>query len=272
MPRLSKVFIAIHQPKSKPRGLNSLEIWQMDVTNCPSFGRFKYLHVGIDTLSGALYTSGHIGETAKEVIKYLLQTFPTLGISKEIKTDNGPTYTLHRLQRFFPLWGIKHKTGISHSPSGQSIIERAHSFLKNLLEKQKEGVEVLSNTERLSKALYVFNFLNNSLPSSPIIRHFTNSTQPQLKERLPVLIKDPKTNKILGPYPMIIWGRGHACVSTDGGPKRMSNLTCSSSKNIRSPENRQRKGPLEKTHLDWMVTRSTQDDTDDQPENPAHPM
>lgn len=70
----------------------------MDVTHYPSFGRLKCLHVCMDTLSGALYPSTHIGETAKEVNKHLLQAFSTLGIPEEIKTDNESTYTLHRLQ------------------------------------------------------------------------------------------------------------------------------------------------------------------------------
>ncbi|NXU60139.1 POK7 protein, partial [Horornis vulcanius] len=52
--------------------------------------------------------------------------FATLGIPQQIKTDNGPAYTSRRIADFFSLWGITHKRGIPHSPSGQSIIECAH--------------------------------------------------------------------------------------------------------------------------------------------------
>ncbi|NWV24477.1 POK19 protein, partial [Origma solitaria] len=60
----------------------------------------------------------------RDVIKHFLLAFSTLGVPAEIKTDNGPVYISNRLQEFFSLWGIKHTTGIPHSPTGQSIVER----------------------------------------------------------------------------------------------------------------------------------------------------
>ncbi|NWU62738.1 POK19 protein, partial [Pterocles burchelli] len=62
----------------------------------------------------------------KDVKKHLLRAFATLGIPAQIKTDNGPAYASTTLANFFALWGIKHITGIPHSPTGQSLIERAH--------------------------------------------------------------------------------------------------------------------------------------------------
>ncbi|NXS31082.1 POK6 protein, partial [Pomatostomus ruficeps] len=62
----------------------------------------------------------------KDVIKRFLLAFATLGVPKQIKTDNGPAYISHKLKDFFNQWGIKHQTGIPHSPTGQSIVERAH--------------------------------------------------------------------------------------------------------------------------------------------------
>ncbi|NWV69001.1 PO113 protein, partial [Malurus elegans] len=53
--------------------------------------------------------------------------FVVLGITSSIKVDNGPAYTSQRTRRFLQLWGITHKSGIPHSPTGQAIIERAHS-------------------------------------------------------------------------------------------------------------------------------------------------
>ncbi|NWT48930.1 POK6 protein, partial [Chroicocephalus maculipennis] len=32
-----------------PCGLHSLQLWQMDITHVPEFGRLKYVHVSIDT-------------------------------------------------------------------------------------------------------------------------------------------------------------------------------------------------------------------------------
>ncbi|NWS29208.1 POK6 protein, partial [Polioptila caerulea] len=62
----------------------------------------------------------------KDAIKHLLQAFATFGIPQEIKTHYGPAYISHKLQQFFNMWGIKHTTGILHSPTGQSVVERAH--------------------------------------------------------------------------------------------------------------------------------------------------
>ncbi|NXB52598.1 POK7 protein, partial [Leucopsar rothschildi] len=58
-------------------------------------------------------------------IKHLL-VFATLGVPKEIKADNGPAYTSHKLGDFFNQWGVKHSKGIPHNPMGQSIVERTH--------------------------------------------------------------------------------------------------------------------------------------------------
>ncbi|NXD74825.1 POK19 protein, partial [Eolophus roseicapillus] len=57
---------------------------------------------------------------------HFITAFSTLGVSKTIKTDNGPGYIAHKTQAFFQQWGIQHITGIPYSPTGQAIIERTH--------------------------------------------------------------------------------------------------------------------------------------------------
>ncbi|NXN76975.1 POK10 protein, partial [Himantopus himantopus] len=42
-----------------PRGLQSLQLWQTDVTHFSEFGHLKYIHSSIDTFSGALFASCH---------------------------------------------------------------------------------------------------------------------------------------------------------------------------------------------------------------------
>ncbi|NWR25763.1 PO113 protein, partial [Emberiza fucata] len=121
---------------ANPRGLASCEVWQMDVTHIPSFGRLCYVHVSVDTFSGAVFASAHTGEKAADVQKHLLQAFAVLGIPKALKTDNGPAYTSRELHSFLQQWGIEHKTGIPYSPTGQAMVERAHQSLKKVLEKQ----------------------------------------------------------------------------------------------------------------------------------------
>ncbi|XP_014116969.1 PREDICTED: endogenous retrovirus group K member 18 Pol protein-like [Pseudopodoces humilis] len=122
-----------------PRGLESLQLWQVDVTKYPSFGRFKNIHVSVDTFSGAVFASLHTGETAKHACRHFLQAFASLGVPKEIKTDNGPTYKNHTLEEFLKKRGVYHITGIPHSSTSQAIIERTHRTLKSVLDRQKRG-------------------------------------------------------------------------------------------------------------------------------------
>lgn len=66
----------------------------MDVTHFPKFGKLKYIHVSLDTCSGIVFATPQWGEAAKHVISHCLQAFAVLGTPIQIKTDNGPAYTL----------------------------------------------------------------------------------------------------------------------------------------------------------------------------------
>ncbi|NXP99425.1 POK19 protein, partial [Vidua macroura] len=98
---------------------------------------------------------------------------------------------------------VQHKTGIPHSPTSQAIIERTHQTLKQVLRKQRGNVRVLSPHERLCKALFTINFLNCSFdrPKPPALRHFKQCQELQLEKRPPVLVRDPDSKKIQGPFP-----------------------------------------------------------------------
>lgn len=108
------------------------------------------MHISIDTFSGAMFASTHEGEKAKDVTKYFLLAFATLGVPIEIKMDYGPAYVSKQLQEFFNTWGIRHNMGIPHSLTGQSIGERAHQTIKKVLDEQHGGTEINSlNCETL---------------------------------------------------------------------------------------------------------------------------
>ncbi|TRZ17283.1 hypothetical protein HGM15179_009816 [Zosterops borbonicus] len=204
-----------------PRGLCSNEVWQMDVTHVSQFGRLKYVHVSVDTFSGAVYASAHTGEKTGDVIKHLLQAFSFLGIPKVIKTDNGPGYVSKELCNFLQQWGIEHKTGIPYSATGQAIVERTHQNIKRVLEQQGQILKLEPPQIRLARALYTLNFLNCSFEvmNPPIIRHFGGSPNLKPKEKTPVLVKDPETLRTEGPHDLITWGCRYACVSTPTGLK-----------------------------------------------------
>ncbi|RMC09698.1 hypothetical protein DUI87_13484 [Hirundo rustica rustica] len=159
--------------------------------------------------------------TMAEILEACSKAFASLGVPQEIKTDNGPTYIGKVLDKFLKRWGVHHTFGIPHSPTGQAIIERTHQTLKSLLDRQKRGEADATPYMHLNKALYVLNFLNGSFaePTPPIIRHFSNSTRAKLKENPLVLVRNPETGQIEGPFKLITWGKGYACVSTAVGPK-----------------------------------------------------
>ncbi|RMB88364.1 hypothetical protein DUI87_35258 [Hirundo rustica rustica] len=204
-----------------PRGLGSCEVWQTDITHIPSFGHLKYVHVSIDTHSGAVYASAHAGEKTEHAKKHLVQAFSVLGIPKEIKTDNGPVYTSKGFLEFLQQWGVEHKTGIPHSPTGQAVVERAHQTLKQVLARQSSTTVWMSPHEKLCKAMFTINFLNCSFEnmSPPVVRHFNSGNQFKLSQRPPVMIRDPETWETKGPYELVTWGRGYACVATPSGPR-----------------------------------------------------
>ncbi|RMC21764.1 hypothetical protein DUI87_02633 [Hirundo rustica rustica] len=204
-----------------PWGLGSCEVWQTDIMHIPSFGRLKYVYVSIDTHSGAVYASAHAGEKTEHAKKHLVQAFSVLGIPKEIKTDNGPAYASKEFLEFVQQWGVEHKTGIPHSPTGQAVVERAHQMLKQVLARQSSTTVWMSPHEKLCKAMFTINFLNCSFEnmSPPVVRHFNSGNQFKLSQRPRVMIRDPETWETKGPYELVTWGHGYACVATPSGPR-----------------------------------------------------
>jgi transposase InsO family protein len=136
-----------------------LKVWQIDVTHVPAFGKLKYVHVSIDTCSGIMYASPMSGEKTRNVISHCLDTWAAWGKPVNLKTDNGATYTSTYFQTFCKTMQVSHTTGLPYNPQGQGIVERAHRTLKELLQKQKEGIAYRrAPKEQLSLALFTLNF------------------------------------------------------------------------------------------------------------------
>lgn len=196
-----------------PRGLVPNEIWQMDVTHVPSFGNLKYLHVTVDTFSGFIFASLHVGEASKNIIAHVLNCLSVMGKPEIIKTNNGPGYTGKKFQEFCHQLQIKHVTGIPYNPQGQGIVERAHLTIKHTFHKLKMGdLYPMKGSPRniLHHALFVLNFLTldaHGKSAADCLWH------PQTdKNYATVMWRDPLTSHWNGPYPILIWGRGSACV------------------------------------------------------------
>uniref|UniRef100_A0A8C8SJB5 Integrase catalytic domain-containing protein n=1 Tax=Pelusios castaneus TaxID=367368 RepID=A0A8C8SJB5_9SAUR len=116
-------------------------------------------------------------KTLTELIK-ACQNVGSEQFKAEMLTDNGPAYVSQKIQLFLQDWGVRHTTGIPHSPTGQAIVERMHHTLKAMLDKQKRGSPLgMTPQERLYKATYVLNFLNLSdLFFTAVQRHFGRDT------------------------------------------------------------------------------------------------
>ncbi|NWX38858.1 POK11 protein, partial [Steatornis caripensis] len=134
-----QVFTSGPPATVNPCGLRGLQLWQTDVTHVPEFGRQKHIHISIDTYSCAVWATVATGETSRHAQAHFQSAVVALGIPTEVKTGNGLAYTSTSLRTFFQIWGIRHVTGIPHSPTGQTIVERTHRTLKQYLVKQKGG-------------------------------------------------------------------------------------------------------------------------------------
>ncbi|NXM65120.1 POK8 protein, partial [Illadopsis cleaveri] len=97
---------------------------------------------------------------------------------------------------------VEHQKGIPYSPTGQAVIERTPQTLKKTLEQQRGDVQINSPHQRLCKALFTMNFLNCSFDNlnPPVLQHFNQNQRMKSEEWLPVLVKDPETWKVQGPY------------------------------------------------------------------------
>lgn len=155
-----------------------------------------------------------------------------MGQPKMLKTDNGPAYVSHSFKQFCSQFQIKHITGIPYNPQGQGIVERAHQTLKNTLLKltAQETLYSLKGSAKflLSHALFVLNFLtldNQGRSAADRLWHPSTKT-----DQAHVLWKDPLTGQWQGPDPVIVWGKGSACIynSKEGGarwlPERLIKL------------------------------------------------
>lgn len=195
-----------------PRGVGPLQIWQMDVTHIPSFGRSQYLHVSIDTCSGVLHATPLAGEKASHVIQHCLEAWSAWGMPRVLKTDNGPAYTSTKFASFCRQMGVTHLTGLPYNPQGQGIVERAHRTIKTFLIKQKGSFKDLlpvGPRPSVSLMLFTINFLNlDDTGQSAADRHCKNPQPP----RELVKWKDVLTNTWKGPDPILIRSRGAVCV------------------------------------------------------------
>jgi hypothetical protein len=80
------------------------------------------------------------------------------------------------------------------------------------LQRQEGGDSSLAT--QINKALFTLNFLNCSESGfTPAEKHWEHHNKQHLPQ---VLWKDVMTGAWQGPSPVLLWGRGHACVFPEG--------------------------------------------------------
>ncbi|NXK01431.1 POK19 protein, partial [Corythaixoides concolor] len=94
---------------------------------------------------------------------------------------------------------VTHVTGIPHSPTGQTIVERAHQLVKGYLRRQNEKGDP---HQRLNKVLFTLNYLCifGEQEDPPIVIH--HRAVGQGRRAIPGLVvnyKHPKTGLWEGP-------------------------------------------------------------------------
>lgn len=98
----------------KEPGLQPFQSVQVNLTELPKVGRFKYLLVLIDHLSGWVEAFPSISATAHVVTKIILeQIIPWYRIVENIDSDQGSHFTSHILQKLVET--LRDKMGVSYS-------------------------------------------------------------------------------------------------------------------------------------------------------------
>ena len=106
--------------------------------------------------------------------------------------NNGPAYISSKMKQFFEYYNIKHVKGIPHNPTGQAIVERSNSTLKEILNRQKGSTR--TPKDRLHSAFLTLNFLNaNEQNTTASERHWI--VERTIKLNQPVYVKDILTSE-----------------------------------------------------------------------------
>jgi hypothetical protein len=96
-------------------------------------------------------------------------------------------------------------------------VEQAHQTLKVQLQRQEGGDS--SPATQINKALFTLKFLNCSeYGLTPAKKHWEHRNKQHLPQ---VLWKDVMTGSWQGPSPVLLWGRGYACVFPEGAESQI---------------------------------------------------
>ena len=203
-------FLPVPHVGVNPRGIQPLQVWQMDVTHISSFRRLQYLHVSVDTCSGIIFASPLMGEKASHVIQHCLEAWSAWGQPKFLRTDNGLAYTSQNFQQFCLQRNVTYLTGLPYRD--KTLWNVPTTLLKLTLSKRKgESMRLLPLTLRvdISMVLFTLNFLNiDEQGHTATDRHCSEPNRSREIIKWKVVL----TGKCRGLHPILIRSKGVICV------------------------------------------------------------
>lgn len=118
------------------RGLEPMEVLQIDFTDMPRCGPYKYLLVAVCSLTGWVEAKPCKTEKAREVVKWLLENLiPFHGLPRNLNSDNGGAFLAKVVQDTAEALGIVWKLHASLRPTSSGKVERMNATIKSLLTK-----------------------------------------------------------------------------------------------------------------------------------------
>lgn len=118
------------------------KVLQMDLTDIPKRGVYRYLMVVVDTWSKYVWAvplAKKSGEIVTRELGKIFETFPEGVRVGAIRSDNGPEFKNPQMTALLAKTNTKQVFGLPHNPAGQGQNERSNANLKMYLFSETEG-------------------------------------------------------------------------------------------------------------------------------------
>nr|XP_009683115.1 PREDICTED: uncharacterized protein LOC104150530 [Struthio camelus australis] len=113
------------------KGITPGEYWQIDFSELPKCGQYKYLLVLVDTFSGWPEAFPYHNNRAREVTKILLkEIIPRLGVPEGISSDKGPHFVSETVQGVSKFLQIQWDLHTPWRPQSSGKVDRMNQTLK----------------------------------------------------------------------------------------------------------------------------------------------